>query len=82
MAKYDVTIAEKSRRVQKPEIIIVIRKITRGLLICDYKELGGGTLVARPYIMESSLSWNIVNMPEKIAICLNSGHMESLGPLR
>ena len=78
MAKYDVTIAEKSRRVQKPEIIIVIRKITRGLLICDYKELGGGTLVARPYIMESSLSWNIVNMPEKISICLNSGHMESL----
>ena len=56
MAKYDVTIAEKSRRVQKPEIIILIRKITRGLLICDYKELGGGTLVARPYIMESSLS--------------------------
>ena len=56
MAKYDVTIAVESRRMQKPEIIIVIQKITRGLLICDYKELGGGTLAARPYIMESSLS--------------------------
>ena len=54
MAKYDVTIAVESRRVQTPEIIIKIQKITRGLLICDYKELGGGTLVARPYIMESS----------------------------
>ena len=46
-----------------------------------YKELGRGTLVARPYVKESTelkLKYTVI-MPEKIAICLNRGSMESLG---
>ena len=45
MAKYDVTIAEKSRRVQKPEIIIVIRKITFFQEVMGYCKSHCGAMV-------------------------------------
>ena len=46
-----------------------------------YKDLGGGTLVARPYVKESTelkLKYTVITT-EKISICLNRGSMESLG---